>query len=1192
MSSSRNAPEWFGGGAKAAKRSDTGTSKSTSRSSTNGSKRSQLRRGGMGDSSSTNERRKKPSHKRKKSRELIPEAYDLSQDGISSLRDQNSARVAPLESTHRRSSSNSSREKNERKQPSKSAQPIRRQSFVERIFGFSSSNNNDNSSPSKQRLLANTDKHHERNSSFGSVQSDPAESPRKYSDGTSATSATSNAHRRTHSDPTDNSHLTMARSSFQNSILRQSPQPPPPPDTGPKSQNLPVSSRITQTISRNPLFQYNPDDHSIGATPHFDNVSAYVRAPPMAPFADYSGTESDDPLVYSEDESTSAQPIKSYPLQFNRAHNNNFPYPGAYGQFQNQESQQMMEHHQMMALAPNRQGQVHMKQPQLSYPNTNYGSLNGQALYSSQIPPPRSKTPPANEFYLSEDETLLSESSKSLNSRGSFNRKQGFLYAQATNALVEKSIPEEDEKHESSPLLATKISSNGNNGTSVRSNNSNGGGNGSGSSNNSNNRNVRIAAVPALEIGSSHSSGSSSNRSPKPLQSPPSRRASPPPPVKSVSIQHSRTVSNGTSTTASNSVNYSPHSILRMAHQPHSIPQPPNQLSRRERKRLIRKLEIADSKEDKIQSILRNGHTDALDWSQHVSQQVRGLNRPAGFFPHEKQKMHDVVIAFIFIAQMCTVLYLGWLLSSETVMDSFKFSPFESGNSGQSPLGNGGVYSPDYDYPIDPFSTGTTTPGDRGSTLSNWAKDIHVDYTNALQLACITALYATSLSALFIGMMMILGKALIPTVLCLTVIVCIAFGTIGIALNPYSCIPIIGIILLAVSLGYSIVVWDRIPFAATNLDTALCGVKCSADVLFVGLAMMICAFFWTIGWSIALLGIYDHYLDKIAAENDHSNSVTVTGLCVYAGMFISYFWTLNVMKVRNMDLITELQSYELFLIYLNLQNIIHVTVAGVVATWWTDPDSMTNCCNKVLRTEFIVSLTSSFGSICLGSLVAPTLEVLRYALVMCCNSYSNQPQTLGSSSTNDNGKMGEQSVYSDPLNLAQLPVPKSQIDGAIKYFNDFGFTYMGIYRECFHTSSRKATEVFQTREWVGVVSDKLIDTILCFISFAVTLGSGCFGIVVEEFDGYSFTNFQKPTSTAFFIGCAIGWVVSSVCLKVVSSSVSTVLVCFSLAPWKFHVNHPVLSRDMRTSWGGIWLDEYDWLNSGESGTDPRGDTLV
>ena len=212
--------------------------------------------------------------------------------------------------------------------------------------------------------------------------------------------------------------------------------------------------------------------------------------------------------------------------------------------------------------------------------------------------------------------------------------------------------------------------------------------------------------------------------------------------------------------------------------------------------------------------------------------------------------------------------------------------------------------------------------------------------------------------------------------------------------------------------------------------------------------------------------------------------------------------------------------------------------------------------------------------------MAPPLEILKGTFAMCCNSHSSPPRPLSSHSNEI--LMGD-SVNSDPSNLAQLPTPTSPLDGVIKYFNDYGFTYVGIYREGFQVSSSKATEVFKEREWVGVVSDRLVPHVLGLISAFITLGSGCFGLVVEEFDAYSFTNFHQPNVTAFCIGCSIGLLVSTVCLKVVASSVSTILVCFSLAPWKFHINHPVLSKEMRTSWGGIWLDEYDWLSNAERG---------
>jgi hypothetical protein len=225
-----------------------------------------------------------------------------------------------------------------------------------------------------------------------------------------------------------------------------------------------------------------------------------------------------------------------------------------------------------------------------------------------------------------------------------------------------------------------------------------------------------------------------------------------------------------------------------------------------------------------------------------------------------------------------------------------------------------------------------------------------------------------------------------------------------------------------------------------------------------------------------------------------------------------------------------------------------------------------------------MSITKSFGSVCLGSLVVPPLDVLHFFLLFICPQSSTKPRSISLTATDHSSHdvgsiMGDKSVKSDVSPASFQPQMTSPLDGIMTYFNDFGFTYVGIYRKSFISSSEKATEIFKARGWSGVVADRLIPYILRIICYLITFGSGFFGLVVEEYDGYSFTNFRKPTSTAFIIGCFVGYVLSSVCLKVVESTVSTVLVCFSVAPYAFKYHHPMLSNEMRASWGGTWLDE-------------------
>jgi hypothetical protein len=53
-----------------------------------------------------------------------------------------------------------------------------------------------------------------------------------------------------------------------------------------------------------------------------------------------------------------------------------------------------------------------------------------------------------------------------------------------------------------------------------------------------------------------------------------------------------------------------------------------------------------------------------------------------------------------------------------------------------------------------------------------------------------------------------------------------------------------------------------------------------------------------------------------------------------------------------------------------------VTVAGTVGTWWFEP-SACGCCAAAVTNSFIRTMTTSFGSICFGSLIVAILQALR-----------------------------------------------------------------------------------------------------------------------------------------------------------------------------------------------------------------------
>lgn len=85
----------------------------------------------------------------------------------------------------------------------------------------------------------------------------------------------------------------------------------------------------------------------------------------------------------------------------------------------------------------------------------------------------------------------------------------------------------------------------------------------------------------------------------------------------------------------------------------------------------------------------------------------------------------------------------------------------------------------------------------------------------------------------------------------------------------------------------------------------------------------------------------------------------------------------------------------LFLLFLSyffthqvIQNTTHVTVAGTVGAWWFSPEDATSCCSSGMMGSVVRALTTSFGSICFGSLLVAILQALK-ALAQSARSNDN-----------------------------------------------------------------------------------------------------------------------------------------------------------------------------------------------------------
>ncbi len=380
-----------------------------------------------------------------------------------------------------------------------------------------------------------------------------------------------------------------------------------------------------------------------------------------------------------------------------------------------------------------------------------------------------------------------------------------------------------------------------------------------------------------------------------------------------------------------------------------------------------------------------------------------------------------------------------------------------------------------------------------------------------------------------------------------------------------------GLFLLIMTVYYAYVVWGRIPFAASNLVTAstavrfhLCGL---ATLAYLSLFMVTG---WTLWWTATFVSTV-YVTSGCDAEG---NCASETSMWLVFALLLSYYWTFQVIK-----------------------NVVHVTVAGTVGTWWFVPSadatveekevdgessssaSRCCCCSRTVGGAYLRSMTTSFGSICMGSLLVAIVEAAKNTVrslresedgggIFLCLAeclLACLQDVLEVSSFVVNGWIGLAFVFA-LLTLLLF----------FQYFNMWAFVFVGIYGYPFIESGKCVMELFKSRGWTRIITDQLAEGALGLVSLAVGLITGMVSLGIAAGRGMVFGDELGASAAAFFAGFIIGLVLTSTLLTLVSSALSTVIVCYAEAPGEFETNHPKLSQDMRSAWRQAWPDEFQY----------------
>jgi len=222
-----------------------------------------------------------------------------------------------------------------------------------------------------------------------------------------------------------------------------------------------------------------------------------------------------------------------------------------------------------------------------------------------------------------------------------------------------------------------------------------------------------------------------------------------------------------------------------------------------------------------------------------------------------------------------------------------------------------------------------------------------------------------------------------------------------------------------------------------------------------------------------------------------------------------------------------------------IKNVVHVTVSGVVATVYFMGDMMP--ANPTLG-ALKRSLTTSFGSICLGSLIVSLIKTLR-ALVQMMKSENNN------------------------ILICLVDCILGCIDSLVQYFNHYAYCQVAIYGKSFVEAAKATWQLIKYAGLEAIANDNLIDGVLWMGVLFNALITGLAGLLIAKIPIFDYSDVSY---ILFIVGFVIGFIMMILAMQVIDSGVACTFVCFAEDREVLHRTNPELYQRLVETYHLQW----------------------
>ncbi|KAF7724750.1 putative choline transporter, neither null mutation nor overexpression affects choline transport [Apophysomyces ossiformis] len=282
------------------------------------------------------------------------------------------------------------------------------------------------------------------------------------------------------------------------------------------------------------------------------------------------------------------------------------------------------------------------------------------------------------------------------------------------------------------------------------------------------------------------------------------------------------------------------------------------------------------------------------------------------------------------------------------------------------------------------------------------------------------------------------------------------------------------------------------------------------STIITGLLSLILQTLFSIWFVLTVVGVYNVY-NKPTGDN-----ATLKGIMVF--LVFSFYWTSQVISYAT-----------------------HVILAGVFATVYF----VNNQIRHPIWGSARRALTTSFGTVCFGSLLIALINLVRFFVSLA-------------RSNSDSALLG--------FVLCIVECIVACVEGIFEWFTYYAFSGVAIYGDAFIPTAKRTWTLIKDRGVDAIINDNLIGNVLFMGGLLVGILSSLLGFIYLEIAKPAYNANGGMTAVVVLVCFLIGSSMFSTIATVISSGVATTFVCLAEDPDALRRTQPMLFEKIRESW--------------------------